>query len=204
MAAALPGGTAFAADRSVKIVALGDSLTAGYGLPADAAFPVRLQQALRADGIAAEIINAGVSGDTSADGLARLDWSVPDGTDAIILELGANDALRGIDPKLTRTALDTILRRLQDRHIMVLLAGMLAPPNMGAEYKRAFDGIFPDLAARYGATFHPFFLDGVAANRSLTQPDGLHPTAAGVDMIVSKILPKAKELVGRTRKDHKN
>jgi acyl-CoA thioesterase I len=194
-AAAQPGG----AGRPVKIVALGDSLTAGLGLPADAAFPARLQRALTDQGLAVEVVNAGVSGDTAADGLARLDWSVPDDTDAVILELGANDALRGIDPKLTRAALDTILRRLTARRIPVLLAGMRAPPNMGADYTKAFDAIYPDLAAAYGVVFYPFFLDGVAAERSLNQGDGLHPTAAGVDVIVARMLPKVEELVARAR-----
>jgi acyl-CoA thioesterase I len=192
-AAAQPGG----AGRPVKIVALGDSLTAGLGLPADAAFPARLQRALAQKGIAAEVVNAGVSGDTSADGLARLDWSVPEDTDAVILELGANDALRGLDPAQTRENLDAILQRLAARRIPVLLAGMRAPPNLGADYTKAFDAIYGDLAAARGAVFYPFFLDGVAAERGLNQGDGLHPTAAGVDVIVARILPKVEELVGR-------
>jgi acyl-CoA thioesterase-1 len=185
------------AGRPVKIVALGDSLTAGLGLPADAAFPARLAGVLAQKGIAAEVVNAGVSGDTTADGLARLDWSVPDDTDAVILELGANDALRGLDPAQTRANLDAILRRLAVRRIPVLLAGMRAPPNLGAEYTKAFDAIYPDLAAAHGVIFYPFFLDGVAAERGLNQGDGIHPTTAGVDVIVAKILPKAEELVAR-------
>jgi acyl-CoA thioesterase-1 len=185
--------------RPVKIVAFGDSLTAGLGLPATAAFPARLQRALIGKGLAVDVINAGVSGDTSTDGLARLDWSVPDDADAVILELGANDALRGIDPKLTRAALDAILRRLAARHVPVLLAGMRAPPNMGADYTQAFDAIYPDLAAAYGVLFYPFFLDGVAAERGLNQGDGLHPTAAGVDVIVERLLPQAEELIARVR-----
>jgi acyl-CoA thioesterase I len=187
------------AGRPVKIVALGDSLTAGFGLPADAAFPARLQAALAGKGLAVEVANAGVSGDTAADGLARLDWSVPDDADAVIVELGANDALRGIDPKLTRAALEAILRRLAARHLPVLLAGMRAPPNLGADYTQAFDAIYPDLAAAYGVVLYPFFLDGVAAERGLNQGDGLHPTAAGVDVIVARLLPKAEELIGRVR-----
>ena len=194
-AAARPGGAA----RPVKIVALGDSLTAGLGLAADAAFPARLERALAQKGINAEIVNAGVSGDTTADGLSRLDWSVPDGTDGAILELGANDALRGIDPAQTRANLDAILKRLTARKLPVLLAGMRAPPNLGAEYTKAFDAIYPDLAAAYGTLFYPFFLDGVAADRSLNQGDGLHPTAAGVDVIVGRMLPVVEELVGRAR-----
>jgi acyl-CoA thioesterase-1 len=185
--------------RPVKVVAFGDSLTAGLGLPADAAFPARLQRALIGKGLAVDVINAGVSGDTSTDGLARLDWSVQDDADAVILELGANDALRGIDPKLTRAALDAILRRLAARRVPVLLAGMRAPPNMGADYTRAFDAIYPDLAAAYGVLFYPFFLDGVAAERGLNQGDGLHPTAAGVDVIVERLLPQAEELIARVR-----
>jgi acyl-CoA thioesterase-1 len=183
----------------VAIVALGDSLTAGYGLPAEAAFPVRLEKALAAQGDAVRIANAGVSGDTAAGGLDRLDWSVPAGTQAVILELGANDALRGLDPRLTRQALETIIRRLKDRHIAVLLCGMRAPRNLGDDYVRAFDAIFPELAAQYDLVFYPFFLEGVALDRSLTQPDGLHPTAAGVDVIVKGILPKAKDLLARVR-----
>jgi len=194
-AVAQPGGPG----RPVKIVALGDSLTAGLGLSADAAFPARLERALAQKGIAAEVVNAGVSGDTSADGLSRLDWSVPDDTDAVILELGANDALRGIDPAQTRANLDTILRRLAARKLPVLLAGMRAPPNLGAEYTKAFDAIYPDLAAAYGTVFYPFFLDGVAAERGLNQGDGLHPTAAGVDVIVGRMLPRVEELIGRAR-----
>jgi acyl-CoA thioesterase-1 len=192
-ATAQPGS----AGRPVKIVALGDSLTAGLGLPADAAFPARLARALTKKGIAAEVVNAGVSGDTTADGLARLDWSVPDDSDAVILELGANDALRGLDPARTRANLDAILRRLAARHIPVLLAGMRAPPNMGADYVKAFDAVYPDLAAAHGVILYPFFLDGVAAERGLNQGDGIHPTAAGVDVIVAKILPQVEELIAR-------
>jgi len=190
------------AGRPVKIVALGDSLTAGLGLPADAAFPARLARALAQKGIAAEVINAGVSGDTAADGLARLDWSVPDDTDAVILELGANDALRGLDPAQTRANLDRILRRLAARRIPALLAGMRAPPNLGAEYTKALDAIYPELAAAHGVIFYPFFLDGVAAERGLNQGDGIHPTAAGVDVIVAKILPQVEELIARARVAH--
>ena len=194
-AVAQPAG----AGRPVKIVALGDSLTAGLGLPADAAFPARLERALAQKGIAAEVVNAGVSGDTTADGLSRVDWSVPDDTDAVILELGANDALRGLDPAQVRANLDAILKRLTARKLPVLLAGMRAPPNLGADYAKAFDAIYPDLAGAHGALLYPFFLDGVAAERSLNQGDGLHPTAAGVDVIVERMLPLVEELVGRAR-----
>ena len=188
-----------AADAPVRIVALGDSLTAGYGLPAQAAFPVRLEAALRGKGLAVEVANAGVSGDTTSGGLERLDWSVPEGTDAVILELGANDALRGVEPAVTRASLDTILHRLAERRIAVLLAGMRAPPNMGADYVGSFDAIFPQLAAAHDVVFYPFFLDGVAADRALNQGDGLHPTSQGVDLIVTHILPKAEELVARVK-----
>jgi acyl-CoA thioesterase-1 len=190
---------ASSAEGPVRIVALGDSLTAGLGLPAAAAFPVKLETALTAKGLAVAISNAGVSGDTMSGGLARLDWSVPEGTQAVILELGANDMLRGADPQLTRKALQDILRRLGERHIVVLLCGMLAAPNLGADYGAAFNGMFPELAASGHLLFYPFFLDGVLNDRQLVQRDGLHPTAAGVDVIVAGILPKAEELVARVR-----
>jgi acyl-CoA thioesterase-1 len=188
-----------AEERPIKIVALGDSLTAGFGLPVEAAFPTKLAEVLKAKGVAVTITNAGVSGDTVSGGLGRLDWSVPDGTEAVILELGANDALRGHDPKVTKPALDAILRKLADRHIPVLLAGMRAPRNMGLDYARDFDAIFPALASTHPVVFYPFFLDGVAADPKLNQGDGLHPNAAGVDVIVARILPKVEELIGRAR-----
>ena len=188
-----------AGERTVKIVALGDSLTAGYQLPAQDAFPVQLEKALKAKGLAVEVANAGVSGDTSTGGLARLDWSVPDGTDAVILELGANDMLRAIDPKVTREALTEIVRRLKARNIQVLLCGMLAPRNLGADYTMAFDSIYPDLASQNGLLLYPFFLDGIATDARLNQRDGLHPTTAGVAKIVQGILPKVEELIARVR-----
>ena len=191
-----------AAERPINIVAFGDSLTAGYGLAANEAFPVQLQRALDAKGLAVNVVNAGVSGDTSAGGLSRLDWSVPDGTDAVILELGANDALRGFDPEITRRALETMLRRLKERKISVLLCGMVAPPNLGAEYGRAFNSIYPDLAAQTGAILYPFFLAGVAADPKLNQRDGLHPTAAGVAVIVERILPQVEQLIARAKASH--
>ncbi len=157
------------------------------------------QQALAAKGIATEVANAGVSGDTTSGGLARLDWSIPDGTEAVILELGANDALRGVDPKLTRGALEAMLERLKARHIPVLIAGMLAPRNMGPDYGGAFDAIYPDLAKKYGAILYPFFLDGVAGDPKLNQRDGLHPTAAGVDIIVAKIFPAVEQLAAAAK-----
>jgi acyl-CoA thioesterase-1 len=191
--------SAHAADRPVRIVVLGDSLSAGYGLAAADALPAKLEKALKAKGHDVAIENAGVSGDTSSGGLGRLDWSVPDGTDAVIVELGANDALRGLDPKVTRTALETIITRLKARKIAVLLAGMLAPRNMGPDYAKAFDPIYPELAAAHDLILYPFILDGVQGVPSLNLPDGMHPTAAGVDVMVKGLLPKAEELVARVR-----
>lgn len=183
----------------IHVVALGDSLTAGLGLAVKEGFVPRLKAALAAKGVIADVANAGVSGDTASDGLARLDWSVPQGTDAVIIELGANDMLRGIDPQVTRNALDTMLTRLAERHIAVMLCGMKAAPNLGAEYGKAFDSIYPDLSAKHGVLLYPFFLDGVAANAALVQTDGLHPNGAGVDVIVRRILPKIEELIARVR-----
>jgi acyl-CoA thioesterase-1 len=188
-----------AAEAPVKIVALGDSLTAGFNLPASAAFPPRLEQALKAKGYAVEIVNAGVSGDTATGGLARLDWSVPEGTDAVIVELGANDMLRGLDSKVTQRALDEIVRRLTERRIAVLLTGMRAIPNLGIDYVQGFEAIYPEIAAKYDALLYPFFLEGIAGEAQFNQRDGLHPTAAGVDVIVEHILPKAEELLARVR-----
>lgn len=184
-----PGG------RTLKLVALGDSLTAGYNLPASAAFPVALEKALREKGVAVEIVNAGVSGDTTQGGLERLDWSVPDGTDGVILELGANDALRGIDPALPRQALDAIIARLKARNIPVLLAGMYAPRNLGADYTRRFDAIYPELAQTHGLVLYPFFLEGIVGDKALNQADGLHPTAEGVKVIVRNILPTVERFI---------
>ncbi len=173
----------------IKLAVLGDSLTAGYGLPLEAAFPVRLEKALRAKGLKVDVLNAGVSGDTTTGGRDRLDWSIPDGTDAVIVELGANDALRGVDPAVTRAALEDIIKRLQARKMSVMLAGMYAPPNYGSDYAAKFDPIYPDLAKSYGIPLYPFFLDGVAADKKLNQADGMHPTAEGVDAIVQRIVP---------------
>jgi acyl-CoA thioesterase-1 len=193
-------GVVWAAEAPIKIVALGDSLTAGYNLPASAAFPVKLERALRAKGHVVEVANAGVSGDTASGGLARLDWSVPDGTAAVIVELGANDMLRGVDPKVTQRALEEIVRRLSERRIVVLIAGMRAIPNLGIDFANGFETIYPEIASKYGALLYPFFLDGVAGDAKLNQRDGLHPTAAGVDAIVAGILPKAEELIARARR----
>jgi acyl-CoA thioesterase-1 len=197
-------GSAAAAPPTIHIVALGDSLTAGYGLPDKDGFVTKLQAALAQSGIAADVVNAGVSGDTATDGLARLDWSVPQGTDAVVVELGANDMLRGIAPEVTRAALESILQRLTQRHIFVLLCGMRAAPNLGADYAQGFERIYPDLAAKYGALLYPFFLDGVAGDLALEQQDGLHPNGAGVDVIVARILPKVKELAGKARARRQN
>ena len=194
--AAVAQASAPQATKPIKMVVLGDSLGAGLGLPASDAFPQRLQKALRNNGIEVDVANAGVSGDTSSGGRDRLDWSVPDGTDAVILELGANDALRGLDPKVTRAALSDILTRLKARKIAVLLCGMLAPPNYGSDYAARFNAIYPDLAKSFGVPLYPFFLDGVAGNARLNQADGIHPTAAGVDVIVKNILPNVEAFIG--------
>lgn len=175
--------------RAVKVMAFGDSLTAGYGLPAREGFVSRLEAALKAEGYNVTIINAGVSGDTTAGGKARLDWSLAERPDAVLLELGANDALRGLSPAASEANLDAMLNVLKERKIPVLLIGMKSPPNLGAEYGTAFEAIYPRLAARYGVPLYPFFLDGVAANSTLNQADGIHPNAAGVHEIVRRILP---------------
>jgi acyl-CoA thioesterase-1 len=183
--------------KPIKMVVLGDSLSAGYGLPAGAAFPVRLQKALDTKGIKVDMINAGVSGDTSSGGRDRLDWSVPEGTEAVIVELGANDALRGTDPAVTRAALSDIVKRLKARKIAVMLCGMLAPPNYGRDYAAQFNSIYPDLAKTFDVPLYPFFLDGVAADAKLNQADGIHPTAEGVDIVVKNILPTVEAFLGK-------
>lgn len=188
---------AHAAADPIRIVALGDSLTAGLGLETGSTFPVRLEAALRDRGHPVTVINAGVSGDTTRDGLARLDWSVGPEADAVIVELGANDALRGTDPSVTRVALDAILARLADRGLPVLLAGMMAPPNLGDSYADAFNPIYGELAGKYGAVLYPFFLDGVAGDSRFNQKDGMHPNADGVDIIVERILPSVEAVIGR-------
>ncbi len=192
---------AFAQSRPIMIVAFGDSLTAGYGLKASESFPVQLQMALEAKGHKVTIINAGVSGDTTAGGLERLDWALEPKPDAVILELGANDALRGIDPKEPHANLDKMLATLKAKNIAVLLAGMKAPNNWGADYAKSFDAIYPDLAAKYGVPLYPFFLEGVALDKAYTQPDGLHPTGAGVAEIVKRILPQADALVEQVERN---
>src|SRR5258707_7743329 len=178
------------------MVVLGDSLSAGLGLSASAAFPAQLKKALQIKGIIVDMINAGVSGDTSSGGRDRLDWSVPEGTEAVIVELGANDALRGTDPAVTRAALTDILTRLKTRKIAVLLCGMVAPPNYGSEYAARFNAIYPELSKSFDVPLYPFFLEGVAADAKLNQADGLHPTAEGVDIIVKNILPMVEAFLG--------
>ncbi len=196
LAMAVPGA---ASAQPLKILALGDSLTAGYGLPDDEGFTAQLGRALKDAGIDARIINAGASGDTAAGGLARLDWVLADDPAVVIVELGGNDALRGLDPTATKASLDAILTRLQQQHRAILLAGMQAPPNMGSEYAASFNAIYPDLARQHGVTLYPFFLDGVAGNPSLVQPDGIHPTAEGVAIIVRRILPSLQQAIDQAR-----
>lgn len=191
--ALLPQGIARA--ETVSIVGFGDSLMAGYELAPEDAFPAKLEVALKDKGRDVTIANASVSGDTTSGGLARLDWSVPDGTDAVLLELGANDALRGISPEKTRANLDAMISRLKERGIKVLLVGMLAPPNMGADYAARFDTIYPDLAQSHNITLYPFFLDGVAAETGLDIGDGMHPNAKGIDIMVERFLPYAETLI---------
>ncbi len=191
-----------AAARPIEILAFGTSLTQGYGLPPGTEFPIVLQERLKQAGIDAVVINAGVSGDTSSDGLSRLDWSLADHPDAVILEAGSNDALRAIDPTLTRKNLTAILAKLQAAHVPVLLLGMKAPRNLGPEYAAAFDPIYPDLAKQYGVLFYPFMLDGVALNPRLNQADGIHPNPAGAKIIVERMLPYVLKLVREVPSDN--
>jgi acyl-CoA thioesterase I len=194
LAAASPG-----AARTIRLVVLGDSLTAGLGLPASKAFPAQLQAALRANGWDVAVLNAGVSGDTAADGLQRYDWAVPADADALIVELGANDMLRGLKPEATKAALAAILDKARAAHLHTLLAGMRAAPNLGAEYDRAFDAIYPALAKEYDVGLYPFFLDGVAGDPKLNQADGLHPTGEGVEAIVKRIEPSVEGILKQVK-----
>jgi acyl-CoA thioesterase-1 len=186
-----------AAAEPVRLVVLGDSLTAGYGLPPGAGFPARLEAALRERGRDVTVIDAGVSGDTTAGGLSRLDWSVGADAQAVIVELGGNDMLRGVDPARTAENLDKIVARLTERGLPVMVAGMRAPGNFGEAYGEAFDALFATVAERHGAAFYPFFLDGVAADATLNLPDGIHPNAAGIAIIVERILPAVEQLLDR-------
>jgi len=189
-----------AQEQPIRLVALGDSLTAGYGLSQEAAFPAVLERALKAKGYNVEIANAGVSGDTATAGLERLDWSVPDDTDGVIVALGANDMLRGLDPAVPKQAIEAIVERLKQRGIPVMLAGMYASRNLGPDYVARFDGLYTDIAKRHGLVLYPFFLDGVAGERSLNLQDGIHPTVKGVEVIVSRILPTVETFLATISK----
>jgi acyl-CoA thioesterase I len=189
-------GWSAAAAETPKILAFGDSLTAGFGLPSEQGFPVQLEKRLRADGIDAHVVNAGVSGDTTAGGLARLDWSLADKPDLVILELGANDMLRGIDPATVRANLDKMIAKINASGAKLLLAGMQASPNWGEAYQKEFDRIYPELAQVHGVALYPFFLDGVAMDPDLNPPDRLHPNARGVAVIVERIAPRVADLLG--------
>ena len=203
---ALPGPAPAAAEPDaatqagpITLLAFGDSLTAGYGLPVEDSFPARLETALREKGIEARFLNAGVSGDTTAGGVARLDWSLAQKPDAVILELGANDGLRGFEPETTHDNLGAILEKLAGRDIAVLLTGMRAPPNYGEEYAIAFNGVYERLSRAFDVLYYPFFLEGVAGDPALNQDDGIHPNRAGVDVIVSNILPHVRRLIAHVR-----
>ncbi|ABR61899.1 arylesterase [Sinorhizobium medicae] len=187
--------SAAARAEPVSLVGFGDSLMAGYQLPPEDAFPTRLEKALKGKGIDVTIANAGVSGDTTSGGLARIDWSVPEGTDGVILELGANDALRGIPPEETRKNLEAMIVRLKKRGIAVLLAGMMAPPNMGPDYGERFNAIYPELAKEHDTVFYPFFLDGVVTEAGLKLEDGMHPNGEGIAVMVDRFLPTAETFI---------
>ncbi|WP_113553597.1 arylesterase [Rhizobiales bacterium] len=186
--------------ETISLIGFGDSLMAGYQLPPEDAFPARLEKALKEKGFDVTIANAGVSGDTSSGGLARIDWSVPDGTKGVILELGANDALRGIAPEETRKNIEAMITRLKDRGIAVLLAGMMAPPNMGTDYAARFNPIYPELAKKYGLELYPFFLDGVVTEAKLKLEDGMHPNGDGVGVMVEKALPVVERFLATLNK----
>jgi len=182
--------------KTISLVGFGDSLMAGYQLPPGDGFPEKLQAALTAKGVDVSIANAGVSGDTTAGGLARIDWSVPDGTDGVILELGGNDALRGIPPEESEKNLDQMIARLKERGVAVLLVGMLAPPNMGGDYAARFNSIYEKLAQKHGVALYPFFLDGVALDAGLKLEDGMHPNSKGIDVMVEKMEPAITQFLG--------
>lgn len=191
-------GRAGAADH-LRLLVFGDSLVAGYGLPGAHAFPVRLETALRKSGFSVTVINGGVSGDTSTAGRSRLAWMLSEKPHAAILELGANDGLRAVDPAVTRANIDAMLTEFKSKGIEVLLAGMLAPPNLGREYSAEFNSIFPDMARKHGVALYPFFLDGVVSDPALNQRDGIHPNAAGVEVIVRRILPFVIKLLNSVK-----
>lgn len=193
--ASLFGMSANAQDRAVQLVGFGDSLMAGYQLPPNDSYTAQLEAALKAKGANVTVTNAGVSGDTSSAGLARVDWSVPDGTDGVILELGANDALRGISPDETEKNLDAILTGLQKRNIPVLLAGIMAPPNMGDDYAKRFNGMYERLAEKHKVALYPFFLEGVVMDNSLKLEDGMHPNTKGIAVMVEKSLPAVESFI---------
>ncbi|THV22363.1 arylesterase [Peteryoungia ipomoeae] len=200
----LAGFFAFAATasaQSLTLVGLGDSLMAGYQLPQEDALPAQLERVLKSKGHDVTIVNAGVSGDTSSGGLSRVDWSVPDGTNGVILELGANDALRGVSPEKTEENLDRIITRLKERNIPVLLVGMLAPPNMGGEYAQSFNAIYPRLAEKHDLPLYPFILDGVITEAGLLLEDGMHPNTKGLALIAERMLPITEEWLKRVE-DH--
>jgi acyl-CoA thioesterase-1 len=198
-ALALGGATAARAEEPLRIVVLGDSLVAGLGLKQSDAFPAQLERALKARGHAVEVINAGVSGDTTANGLARVAWAVPEKTDAVILELGANDMLRGLDPAQAKANLEKIITTVKGNGAEILLAGMFAPRSLGRDYVRAFEGMYPELAHKHGLILYPFFLDGVATDPKLNLDDGMHPNPRGVAEITKKVLPSVEQLIGRAR-----
>ncbi|MBB3542745.1 MULTISPECIES: arylesterase [unclassified Rhizobium] len=185
-----------ASARTISLVGFGDSLMAGYQLPPGDGFPEKLQASLKAKGVDISIANAGVSGDTTTGGLARIDWSIPDGTDGVILELGANDALRGIPPQESEKNLDQMIARLKERGIAVLLVGMLAPPNMGGDYAAQFNSIYQKLAQKHGVALYPFFLDGVAVDAGLKLDDGMHPNSRGIDVMVERMEPAITQFLG--------
>jgi acyl-CoA thioesterase-1 len=198
-AALLAAAVEPASAKTLRLVVLGDSLTAGLGVPPGKAFPDQLQAALRSKGFDVDVVNAGVSGDTAEDGLARYDWSVPADANALVVELGANDMLRGLPPEQTKKALTAILDKAKAARLPTLVAGMRAAPNLGADYDHAFDAIYPAVAEASGAILYPFFLDGVAGDARLNQPDGMHPTAAGAAVIVERILPAVENLLSRAK-----
>lgn len=186
-------------EKPIRIFAYGDSLTAGFHLPPDASFPAQLQMALREKGYKVDVYNAGISGDTTSSALRRFDWSIGAGGDAVILELGGNDILRGFSPDLTRQNLEKMIERFREKNMEILLAGMYAPANWGKDVQSWFDAIYPELAKKHGTLLYPFFLDGVALNRNLMMKDGIHPTKEGVQEIVKRILPEVEKLIARVK-----